>query len=407
MANLPPPRSEGVATGDQSLLKRINSAALLRLVRTGSGLSRADLAKRSGLTKSTVSLLVQELIDDGWIREAEVPVSGAVGRRPTPLAMDNSRLALLGAEIGVDYLNVVACDLQGRVLGEQFQPHAPGELPATLATLVAMLGQQDAALARQGRRLLGVGVGIPGTVHGAGRRIGVVPNLGWAGQEIAAPLAALLVKGGVRVAPLKVLNEANAAALSEYVFGDMEGSGEGVHPDSLIYLSLGIGVGGGIVLGDRLHLGHDGSAGEVGHTILQLDGPPCRCGSRGCAEAFVSQRAVSLDLTGATAPILPIAELVAKVSAGEPAAVAATERAGRYLGMLMQNICNTLDPAVIVLGGPMGQLGAPYLATARASFQALQGRYAFHSTEVRLCRFGLNACAVGAAGAVLHDALLA
>ncbi|WP_141289889.1 MarR family transcriptional regulator, partial [Ideonella azotifigens] len=116
MANVSQPRSDGVATGDQSLLKRINSAALLRLVKTGSGLSRADLAKRSGLTKSTVSLLVQELIDDGWIREAEVPVSGAIGRRPTPLEMDNSRLALLGAEIGVDYLNVVACDLQGRVL---------------------------------------------------------------------------------------------------------------------------------------------------------------------------------------------------------------------------------------------------------------------------------------------------
>jgi len=403
MANVSQPRSDGVATGDQSLLKRINSAALLRLVKTGSGLSRADLAKRSGLTKSTVSLLVQELIDDGWIREAEVPVSGAIGRRPTPLEMDNSRLALLGAEIGVDYLNVVACDLQGRVLAEQLQPYAPGELPATLAALSAMLAQQDKALAQQGRRLLGVGVGIPGTVDAAGRRIGVVPNLGWAGQEIAAPLAALLAKAGVRAAPVKVLNEANAAALSEYVFGE----GEGIHPDSLIYLSLGIGVGGGIVLGDRLHLGHDGSAGEVGHTILQLDGPPCRCGSRGCAEAFVSQRAVSLDLTGATAPILPIAELVAKVNAGEPAAVAATERAGRYLGMLMQNICNALDPAVIVLGGPMGQLGAPYLATARASFQALQGRYAFHSTEVRLCRFGLNACAVGAAGAVLHDALLA
>jgi predicted NBD/HSP70 family sugar kinase len=387
-------------TGDQSLLKRINSLALLRIVKDEAGLSRAELAKRSGLTKSTVSLLVQELIDEGWLCERETTVSGSIGRRPTPLQLDPSRLALLGAEIGVDYLNVVSCNLQGDLLDSRMQAFEHADLPRTLQALARMVAEQHKALCRQGRRALGLGVGIPGTVDARGQRIGVVPNLAWHDREIHAPLVSALAKAGVRDVPATVLNEANAAALSEYVFGP------GHAFDSLVYLSIGIGLGGGIVLGDRLHLGHDGAAGEVGHTILQLDGPLCRCGAHGCAESFVSQRAVSLDLTGAASPILPMAELVRRLQAGDAAVAHAVQRAGRYLGMLMHNLCNTIDPAVIVLGGPMGQLGEPFFGAAQAGFESLRGRYHFHTTTVRQCRFGLNACAVGAAGAVLHGALL-
>ncbi|WNG38049.1 ROK family transcriptional regulator [Archangium violaceum] len=398
---MPPSEHAEALTGNQSLIKRINSAAILRLVRQEAGLSRADLAKRSGLTKSTVSLLVQELIDEGWLCESEAPVSNAVGRRPTPLQLDPSRLALIGAEIGVDYLNVVACNLQGKLLGSCQQPYSPSDLGSTLTALAGLVAQQDASLCAQGWRVLGISVGVPGTVDVHGHRVGMVPNLGWHHQDIEQPLCKALKRAGVRQSPVKVLNEANAAALSEYVFGT------GAQTNSLVYLSMGIGVGGGIVLGDRLHLGHDGTAGEVGHTVLQLDGPPCRCGSRGCAETFISQRAVSLDITGTPDPVLPIDELARRVAGGDATAVAAARRAGRYLGMLMQNICNMLDPAVLVLGGPMVQLGPVFLDAARECFAGLQARYAFHTTEVRHCRFGINACAVGAAGAVLHEALMA
>ena len=386
-------------TGDQSLLKRLNSAALLRLVKGEAGLSRADLAKRSGLTKSTVSLLVQELIDEGWLCERDATASGSLGRRPTPLQLDPGRLALLGAEIGVDYLNVVACNLQGQLLASRMQVYRHQDLAGTLQSLAQLIGQEYAALQQQGRTALGLGVGIPGTVDAAGRRLGFVPNLDWHDMDIQAPLLEALANAGVHELATTVLNEANAAALSEYVFGTTQ------RTEPLVYLSLGIGVGGGIVLDDQLYQGHDGSAGEVGHTILQLDGPLCRCGRHGCAETFVSQRAVSAAVTGTAEPILPISELASRLQRGEPAVTAAVHRAGRYLGMLMQNLCNTVDPAAIVLGGPLCQLGAPFLDAARDSLKALEGRYDFHSTVVRQCQFGINACAVGAAGAVLHDAL--
>jgi predicted NBD/HSP70 family sugar kinase/DNA-binding XRE family transcriptional regulator len=393
-------KSAAAITGDQSLLKRINSIALIRLVKSEAGLSRAELAKRSGLTKSTVSLLVQELIDEGWLCEQAAPVSGSIGRRPTPLQLDPSRLALLGAEIGVDYLNVVSCNLHGQVLDSNLQPFRHGELDASLRALADMVAEQHRRLLQQGRKPLGLGVGIPGTVDAQGHRIGFVPNLTWHDLEIHAPLLASLTAAGVRDLPLTILNEANAAALSEYVFGVDQ------RFDSLVYLSIGIGLGGGIVLGDRLYLGHDGSAAEVGHTMLQLDGPLCRCGRHGCAETFVSQRAISMDVTGVADPILSTAELARQLQLGDHRVVESVGRAGRYLGMLMQNLCNTLDPAVIVLGGPLCQLGAPFLDAALESFKRLQGRYDSHTTTVRQCQFGLNACAMGAAGVVLHNALL-
>jgi len=386
-------------TGDQSLLKRLNTSALLRLVKGEAGISRAELAKRTGLTKSTVSLLVQELLEEGWLCERIATVSGSVGRRPTPLQLDPSRLAMLGAEIGVDYLNVVCCNLQGEVLASRLQAFQHRDLTDSLAALAALLAQQHAALRLQGRRALGLGVGIPGTVDAAGRRLGFVPNLDWHDQEVHAQLLAALELQQVPAMPVTVLNEANAAALSEYVFGTAQRAAP------LVYLSVGIGLGGGIVIDDRLYLGHDGSAGEVGHTILELDGPPCACGRRGCAETFVSQRAVSVAVMGAGAPILGISELEMRLQSGDPPVLAAVQRAGRYLGLLMQNLCNTVDPASIVLGGPLCQLGAPFIDAATASLRALEGRFDFHSTTVRQCRLGIDACAIGAAGAVLLHAL--
>ncbi|MEO7494356.1 MAG: ROK family transcriptional regulator [Massilia sp.] len=388
-----------VTTGDQSLLKRMNSVALIRLVKSEAGLSRADLAKRSGLTKSTISLLVQELIEDGWLREADITASGSLGRRPTPLQLDPKRLALLGAEIGVDYLNVVACNLQGQLIASRMQSFEHVQLDATLAALAAMIAELHRGLLRDGQRPLGIGIGLPGTIDIHDQRIGALPNLAWHDLDLQQPLLAALARHGVRELPLVIINEANAAALSEYVFGASQ------RTDPLVYLSIGIGLGGGIVLDDRLYAGHDGAAGEFGHTILQLDGPLCSCGRHGCAEAFISQRAVSFSINGDDSPILTIDELSRRLRAGDPVVVAAVERAGRYLGMLMQNVCNSIDPAVIVLGGPLCQLGEPLIEAARASLAALAGRFDAHTTAVRQCQFALNACAMGAAGAVLHAAL--
>ncbi|MGC3996502.1 MAG: ROK family transcriptional regulator [Anaeromyxobacter sp.] len=385
--------------GDQSLLKRINRVALVRLVKAGPGLSRVDLAKRTGLTKTTVGMLVQELIDEGWLVQSEPAPGGGVGRRPSPITLDPSRLGLLGAEVGVDYLNAVACNLLGEVLASRMVPYTHRDVGRTLRALAGLVGEVHGALREGGRRPLGLGVGVPGMLDPEGGVLRFAPNLGWHDVALQERLEAALAAAGCGGFPVSVLNEARASALSEYVFGEEH------HTGPLVYLSIGVGLGAGIVLRDRLYVGHDGFAGEVGHTILQRGGPRCACGRRGCAETFVSQRAVSRDVTGKEKPILPVQELVERVRRGDRPTVKAATRAGAYLGLLLQNLENTIDPAVIVLGGPLCQLGDVFVKTALAEMRENDGQYAEHRVSVRTCRFGLNACAVGAAGSVFHGVL--
>ncbi|HEY5675826.1 MAG TPA: ROK family transcriptional regulator, partial [Myxococcales bacterium] len=388
-------------TGNQSLLKRINRTALLRLVKAEPGLSRVELAHRTGLTKAAVGLLVQELIDEGWLCQSEPSAAQGVGRRPGPLALDGRRVGLLGAEVGVDYLDAVACDLQGERLWSRRVRYPPRDVGRTVRRLGALVASAQAALRAEGRRALGLGVGVPGAVDARDGTLRFAPNLGWHDVELLPQLRAALPAAGCGELPVQLLNEANAAALSEYVFGEAPPAGP------LVYLSMGIGLGAGVVLGDRLYLGHGGLAGEVGHTILDRSDPPCACGRRGCAEAFVSQRAVSRSVTGRDHPVLAIEELSARLARREPAAVRGATQAGEYLGILLQNIANSFDPALVVLGGPLCQLGDVFVKRALRAMAAHAGQYDRERPSVQLCRFGVDACAVGAAASVFQDFLTA
>jgi predicted NBD/HSP70 family sugar kinase len=383
-------------TGDQSLLKRINRMALVRLVKAEPGLSRVDLANRTGLTKTTVGMLVQELIDEGWLHQSAPAEGQGVGRRPLPLTLDGDRIGLLGAEIGVDYINVVSCNLQGEIFQSKCIPYKHKDVGRTLKTLAAMVARAHADLAVNGRRVLGFGLGVPGMIDQREGVLRFAPNLGWHGVRIEQQLLARLAEAGCPGLPLILMNDAKSAALSEYVFGSEH------HTGPLIYLAMGIGLGGGIVLSDRLYLGNDGIAGEVGHTILERGGPRCSCGRRGCAETFVSQRAVSRELTGKDEPILTIEAIRQRLATGDRSALRAARRAGSYLGVILQNLANSFNPAVIVLGGPLVQLGDVFVQAGLESMEEHAGRYDFHRHSVRVCRFGIDACALGAAGAVFQ-----
>jgi predicted NBD/HSP70 family sugar kinase/DNA-binding XRE family transcriptional regulator len=391
--------SSAQIAGNQSLLKRINRMALVRLVKAEPGLSRVELAKRTGLTKTTVGQLVQELIQEGWLCQiAPSPGQGA-GRRPLPLVLDPSRVGLLGAELGVDYLNVVGCNLQGAILFSRMVNYQHRDVARTVRSLSELVAEAHSALAAQKRRTLGLGVGLPGTVDLLGESLRFAPNIGWRDLPIRKLIETGLRKAGCGGLRASVLNEANAAVLSEYVFGAEHQSGP------LVYLSMGIGLGAGIVLRDRLYLGQDGLAGEVGHNILEKGGPQCSCGRRGCAETFISQRAISELATGRENPILSIDELVARVEAKDHGTVRAVARAGEYLGVLIENLGNTLNPGAIVLGGPLCRLGEAFVRPAFRAMHENAGRYQEQTASIRTCRFGVNACAVGAAGSVFQGFL--
>ena len=382
-------------TGDQSLLKQINRMALVRSIRQQAGLSRADLAKLTGLTRSTVSLLCQDLINEGWLVEHEIQATGALGRRPTPLAIDPRRLALIGADLGVDGLHVVATSLNGEILASRSEAIVGNDPAMVLDRLARMLSEEALSLRVQGRGLLGIGVGLPGGVDEAAGTLKFAPNLGWRDVAIREPLSIALARVGLDDIPIHVHNEADVAALGEFEFG------AGEVPEPLIFVSLGIGVGAGIVAGGRLFVGANGFAGEVGHTILKVDGPLCSCGRHGCAEAFIGLNAISAKI----APGLSLAAIRTQLDFGDERALAVVGEAGRALGVLIQNLWTLFNPGRIVLGGPSCELGDAFLAAAFARLARYTEEAGLPGPDLRITRFGPLAVAVGAAALVLHKTI--
>jgi len=359
------------ATGDLQLLKRINRSVLLRLVGAQPGLSRARLAALSGLTKSTVSTLVRELIDECWLSEADVPVAAAgLGRPSTPLHVDAQRRVLIGVEIAVESLRAVCVTVSGALVCERTQALGDTRPQSVCRQVAALLGEVCAQLASRQSLLSGIGICLPGAVDDVSGVVRLAPNLGWRNVAVLPMLAAACQAAGVPATHIHLQNDADTAALSEYEFGG------GNTTDPLIFINCDVGVGAGIVLNDRLFTGALGIAGEIGHTILQVDGALCSCGRRGCAETFVGSRA--LQKRGGK------------------------QRAGQYLGVMIQNLDAMFNPRVVVVGGRSCVENPELVIAARAALLGYCEAAGLPAPDVRAARYGLQAAAVGAAALVLH-----
>ena len=361
-------------TGDQQLVKRINRSVLLRLLRARPGLSRARLAAESGLTKSTVSLLVRELLDDGWLEEAGAPVADGLGRPSTPLSINVGVRALVGVEIAVETVRVVCVSLRGEVLYADSQPLAERAPRVACAQVARMAAAAHAHLVAAGLQLSGIGVGVPGALDDATGMVRFAPNLGWRDLDFLPLLGEALAREGLAGLAVQLQNDADAGVLGEFEFSDGEGE------DPLIFVSCDVGVGAGVVLNDRLFTGAGGMAGEIGHTVLQIDGPRCSCGRNGCAEVFLGARVLDRSADG-------------------PA------RAAGYLGVLLQNLWVTFEPRAIVVGGKSCEAHPDFLRGAIATVQRYADSAGLPAPVVRPARYGQWTPAVGAAALPLHEYL--
>lgn len=353
----------------QAQLKRGNCMAIIRQLRVHPGQSRVDLANALGLTKSTVSALTRELIDGGWLLEREVLVTGDIGRRPTPLFVDPTRLLLLGTQVGIGVVRVVLTSLTGEVLAARSAGYDTsldveaciGELTRTMLAVAARRSETQ--------RIIGIGVGLPGGVDQARDQLVFAPHVHWHQVPFGALLREALHDSPLSGVPVFMQNDADVAALGESEFNSSP------QADPLLMVLVGEGVGAGLIVGGRLLTGARGLAGEVGHMVLQIDGPRCSCGRRGCAEALIGNRALMRQ--DGDAPDLA--------------------RAGQYLGVLLQNLAVAYDPACIVLGGPAIELGDTLLAPVRETLQQYAQAAGLPEPTLRVARFGADAIAVGAA----------
>ena len=359
-----------------------NLEVVLGAVTRGGPLTRAALAERIGLTKSTVSKLVGDLVDAGFLAEAEPTRGGERGRPGVEVFLSGARLGALGLEVNVDYLAVCLLDLAGEVrFAVRRERDNRGSSPDRVFADLRTLAEEALAEAAQlNLSVVGAGLAVPGLV-GDGVVVSA-PNLGWRDVRVADRLPV----------PVDVDNEANLAALGELWFG----AGE----RDFLYVSGEIGIGAGLVVGGELFRGSAGLAGELGHVVVSLDGAACRCGGSGCLEAYAAQ-----DALLNAADVESVTELLAALRSRDERALQSCEDGGRALGTALASAVNLLDLDRIVLGGIFSPL-SPWLAPSavRVLTERL-GRLRGSVPTLTASRLDRDAATLGAAARVVQGVL--
>ena len=339
------------------------------LLRTTEPLSRAELAKRTGLTKATMSLLVSMLVDDGVVREGEPSVQSSYGRPSTPLLIAGGRYCGIGLQVNTDGYGVIVLDLDGTVISERWvdaDMSAP-DADEVFAELDALAMEQEALLAERGCTVAGAGLALPGLVTG-NMRLLMARNLGWEQLDLTRfdVMRRLDVTAG---------NEANMAALAQIPGYAMRRDGDGIvgPSESFIYLSTDVGIGGAVVRNGHVEIGDHGFGGELGHTSVELRGPVCRCGRRGCLETYAGRRAMvesaGIASGSAAARRESVDELIDRWCAGDVRVAAVVNKAIEAMVSSIASAINVCDIETVVLGGVWSQFGSEIAVQMQSALQ--------------------------------------
>lgn len=373
------------AGADTGSLRRRNLSTVLSLVHRGGAASRAELTRATGLNRSTVGDLVAELVRLELLREQSSSPTGVAGR-PSPVSAADPRVVAVAANPEVDGLAVAVVGLDGVVRMREWRPF---DHPPSVPQAVDALGQLTDSLLSllPGHRVAGCGIALPGLVRAADGQVVWAPHLGWESVALADVVQERLAL------PVRVGNDADLGCLAEHVLG----VGRGV--DDLVYLNGGAsGIGGGIIVDGRPLGGATGFAGEWGHTVLQAGDVPAE------AEALINRArlAAALEL-----PTVSDAELHAAVlTAGGGPAAAEVRAQAEYLGALVANVINVLNPSLVLLGGFLAALHEAEPAAVAAALHQSALTAARAQTRIVPASLGADLLLIGAAE-LAFSALLA
>ncbi|HEU4948360.1 MAG TPA: ROK family transcriptional regulator [Kribbella sp.] len=311
-------------------------SGIVGLLGTQGPTSRTDIARALGLSPATVTQVTKDLIARGLVEELEsVPSRG--GRPARLLGLLRGAGVALGAKVTADHVAIVTVELDGTVrssTSHEFAPHADD----ALARLGGILAQEVAGLSD---RLLGVGVGIPGSVDSQASGIVDAPTLGWQAAPVGPALRTAIGT------PVLVDNDVNTLAAAERLYGI------GRDHSSYLVVTIGRGIGCGIVVDGGIYRGANGGAGEIGHIPVSEDDLPCDCGSTGCLEAHIGAAGLlrTARARGAIGPRGRLSGLLRAATTGDPLAKAVYAEAGALLGRTLAGVIHTIDPEVVVLMG--------------------------------------------------------
>ncbi|MGC8635123.1 MAG: ROK family protein [Candidatus Limnocylindrales bacterium] len=314
--------------------------------------SRAEVARRTGLTRTTVSAVVESLLADGLAREVgRGPSTG--GKAPILVQVPDDARLLVGVDLGDSVFRGATVNLRGESLHRIEVPSDDADGDAALDRAFDLL---DRLLAVQDGRVLGIGIGAPGIID---TRVGTVL------QAVKRDWRRLPLGEIVHARyhlPVYVANDSQVAALAEHVFGP-------VRATNLVAIKVGLGIGAGLVLNGELFQGDGFGAGEIGHTVVEPNGELCRCGSRGCLETVASTRAVLARLEALRGVPVSLPQAVEAFRQGDPDVCRVVLEAGSRLGTVVAGLVGVLDVQRIVLAGTMAAFGAPWLAAVQVAMQ--------------------------------------
>lgn len=379
-----------------------HSRLILNLLWKEREISRAELARRTSLSRSTVSAIITDLLTTGLVKETRAGISSG-GRRPIMLEFQDEASFIVGIELGATHVSCVLTDLRCNVKASWSAP-APVRDEPELALNKMTMGVHSVLEAGGGvskSQLLGLGVAVPSPVNR--ERPGellplVVPK--WEGRNIASHLQSSFDR------PVFVDNDANLGALAELWWG------VGSSVTDLAYIKVATGIGAGLIIDGRIFRGSGGVAGEIGHTSIDPNGPQCICGLKGCLTTFIGTPALlerakdALRASGANRPApANIDELVNAALAGDPISVEVVRHAGDRLGIGIANMLNLLNPQMVVLGGGIARAGDLLLDAVRKTIVGLSLPASISNAEIRATGLNEWGIAVGAATLALENAL--
>jgi predicted NBD/HSP70 family sugar kinase len=338
-----------VATSETA--RDINRRIVLNLIRSHQPISRADLARHSGLQRSTVSVITEQLIEERWVTEGAI---GHVprGRRPRFLHLNKERVGIIGIDIRPATTMIALADLDAHFVTQESLPTArnPQQFIAELIPRLRNLMKMRPEISYEG-----IGVSLPGRVDLATQRLVFAPNLAWLDFDLKTPLEKAT---GL---PVELENAANACALAEVWFGRHT---EGV--SNLVVITVSEGIGSGLILNHQLVRGSTGAAGEFGHTTVVQGGLECRCGNRGCWEMYASNSAAIRYYAQSMSPVrnakpkdrvlLTFDDVIRLAEQNDPKAVESIRKMADYLGTGIALLVTGLAPDVIVVIGEVTRL---------------------------------------------------
>ncbi|HEY8581718.1 MAG TPA: ROK family transcriptional regulator [Capillimicrobium sp.] len=337
-------------TGSLESLRESNLLRVIDVLLEEGVASRADIARRTGLSRTTVSSLVADLVERGLVSERE-PVDGrdsaGAGRPPVLLALDRSAGAAIGIDFGHSHLRVAVADLSHALLAEAVREMDVDDSASDdFAAAVELVDQVLAEAGIPRDRVISVGMGVPGPILHATGTVGsgaILP--GWidvdAGEEMQRRLGL----------PVVVDNDANLGALAEAMLGAGRGARD------ILYLKVASGIGAGLVIDGRIYHGAGGTAGELGHLLVDEEGQVCRCGNRGCLETVAAAPRLLEQLSRTHGAGLRLEDVVALAEGGDPGCQRVIADAGRHIGRAAAMCCNLLNPARVIVGGDLSAAG--------------------------------------------------